>query len=99
MKQTELPSHETAILARLVGPDDPELPPAAIKGILTLAFGRVDQDRMHLLAARARAGALTARERAEVEAYSRVNSLLGILKSNARRALRRRGTNGKARAH
>ncbi len=96
MRRTALPSHEVAILARLVGPDQPALSPAAARGILTLTFGPADRDRMHALAAKARAGSLTPDERAEVEAYSRVGSLLGILKSRARRALKRRANNGKA---
>jgi hypothetical protein len=50
------------------------------------------------LAARARAGRLTSAEQAEVEASSRVSSLLDSLKSKARRALQRRGTQGKAKA-
>jgi len=51
---------------------------------------------MDVLAAKARAGTLTSDEQREVEAYSRVSSLLGVLKSKARRALKRRHTNGKA---
>jgi len=51
---------------------------------------------MHALTAKARAGMLTSDEQAEVEAYSRVSSLLGILKSKARRALKRGTSNGKA---
>jgi len=51
---------------------------------------------MPTLAAKARAGTLTSDELAEVEAYSRIGSLLGILKSKARRALKRRASNGKA---
>jgi hypothetical protein len=94
---TAPPSKEAAILARLVGTDEPALSPAAAEGILTLRFSPADKDRMNVLAAKARAGTLTDDEQAEVEAYSRVGSLLGILKSKARRALKRRGTNGKAR--
>ena len=54
---------------------------------------------MRSLAARARDGALTSDEQAEVEAYSRIGSLLGILKSKARRALKRRTSSGKAKTH
>ena len=54
---------------------------------------------MHDLAAKARAGKLTADEQAEVEAYSRISSLLGILKSKARRTLKPRTTNGKSKTH
>src|SRR5437588_5378032 len=86
MLRTELPTHEAAILARLLGPDNPKLSKATAKGILTLAFSPADKDRMDLLAAKARAGELTDGEQHEVEAYSRISSLLGILKSKARRA-------------
>jgi hypothetical protein len=97
MQRTELPTHEAAILGRLVIPNEPSLSPAAAEGLLALAFDPADKDRMHELAAKARAGALTPQEEAEVVAYSRVGSLLGILHSQARRTLKaRRGTNGKA---
>ena len=95
MRLTESPSHDAAILARLVSPTEPPLSPAAAEGILGLAFSPADRDRMHALAAKARAGTLSEGELAEVEAYSRVGSLLGILKSKARRALKR-AANGKA---
>lgn len=88
MPPTEMPSHDAAILTRLVGPDDHLLPPAAAKGILALAFSQADKERMEVLAGMAREGKLTSGENSEVEAYSRINSLLGILKSKARRALR-----------
>src|SRR5262245_12650536 len=97
MPQTELPNHEAAILTRMVGPDEPNFSPAAAEAILALRFSQADQDRMNTLAAKARAGTLTSQEQAEVEAYSRIGSLVAILKSKARRSLkRRRGTNGKA---
>jgi len=99
MQQTELPYHEAAILTRLVGPDKPVLSSATAKGFLALGFGPADKDRMHDLIAKARAGTLTADEYTEVEAYSRISSLLGILKSKARRVLKRRATNGKAKTH
>jgi hypothetical protein len=96
MHQTELPYHEAAILTRIAGPDNPRLSAATARGILTLGFSPADNDRMHTLAAKAREGTLTSDEQAEVEAYSRVGSLLGILKSKARRALKRRALNGNA---
>jgi hypothetical protein len=80
-------------------PQKSTLSQAAAKGILTLEFNQIDKDRMHFLAAKARAGELTSDEEREVEAYSRVSSLLGILKSKARRALKYRQTNGKAKTH
>jgi hypothetical protein len=96
MQQTELPHHESAILTRLAGADGRALSSATAKGFLALAFSPADIDRMHELAAKAREGMLSADEQAEVEAYSRIGSLLGILKSKARRALKRRTANGNA---
>jgi hypothetical protein len=98
MHPTELPYHEAAILTRIAGPDEPAFSVATAKGILTLGFSPIDKNRMHELAAKARQGKLTAADQAEVEAYSRIGSLLGILKSKARRALKRRTTNGRAKS-
>jgi hypothetical protein len=100
MQRTELPRHEAAILGRLVVPEGLRLSPAVAEGILALEFGQADKERMHQLAAKARAGTLTPQEQAEVEAYSRIGSLLGILQSKVRRALKgRRSGNGKAKPH
>jgi hypothetical protein len=100
MQRTELPYYEAAILGRLVVSAEPSLSPAAAQGLLAVKFDQADKDRMHTLAAQARAGTLTPAEQAEIEAYSRVGSLIGILHSKARRALKGpRGTNGKAKPH
>jgi hypothetical protein len=99
MHRTDLPYHEAAILSRIAGPEERALSAATAKGILTLGFSPADEDRMHALAAKAREGTLTSDEQTEVEAYSRIGSLLGILKSKARRALKRRTSNGKAKTH
>jgi hypothetical protein len=100
MPVTELPNHEAAILRRVIRPEEPPLSAAAARGLLALGFSQADKDRMHEVAAKARAGTLTAEEQAEVEAYSLVSSLIGILHSKARRALKsRRGTNGKPKTH
>src|SRR4051794_40747395 len=95
MPRATFATQDVAILDRLVSTDDPPLSRAVAEGILSLDFSQTDKERMRALTARARAGALTADEQAEVEAYGRVGSLLGILQSRARRALKPRGTNGK----
>jgi hypothetical protein len=95
MQLAELPNTEAAILRRVFGPDDPPLSREAIEGILSLGFKQTDQERMRQLSAKSRAGSLTRKERAEIEAYSRVGSLLGILKSRARRAAKRGNSNGR----
>jgi hypothetical protein len=62
------------------------------------AISFADKRRMHTLAAKARRQ-LTSGEQPKVEAYNRIGSLLGILNSKARRALKRRTSNGKAKTH
>ncbi len=99
MPLTERPTKEAAIIARLDIPERPPLSSEAAEGILAVGFSRADQERMNVLAAKARAGTLTPDEQAEAEAYSHIGSLLGILKSKARQALKQRGTNGKAKQH
>ncbi len=95
MRQTEPLYHEAAIMTRLAGPDEPGFS-AAVKAILTLGYSPADKDCMHTLAAKAREGKLTPDGHAEVEAYSRVGSPLGILKSKAHRALNHPTTTRKA---
>lgn len=100
MQLSPTTNHETAILARVVAPDEPTLSPAAAEAFLAMGFSPTDQERANALAAKARAGTLTTQEQAEVEAYSRINSLLTILQSKARQSLKgRRRTNGKPRSH
>jgi hypothetical protein len=99
MKQIELPFYDADILDRLEWPGEKPLTASAANAILRFRFSALDLDRMHKLAAKARAGALNSDEQALVEAYSRVGSLLGILKSKARLALKRRNVNGKAKTN
>jgi hypothetical protein len=94
-EQATLPHHEAAILGRLITPEENSFSPAAAKAILTLGYAKTDKERMQQLAAKAREGTLSSQELAEVEAYSRIGSLLGVLKSKARRALKGRTSNGK----
>jgi hypothetical protein len=88
MQLTELPTKEAAIIARLDISDRLPLSPEAAEGILAIGFSQADKERMDALAAKARKGTLTEDERAEAEAFSRISSLLGILKSKARQSLR-----------
>ena len=56
--------------------------------ILKLRFSTAQRERMDELAAKARAGTLTAEEADEAERFERVGGLLSILKSRARIAAR-----------
>lgn len=62
--------------------------PDAARGVLTLDFTSAQRDRMHQLAEKARRGELNESEKIEVDNYERIGSLLSILQSRARMALR-----------
>jgi hypothetical protein len=82
-----LPS-EVVILARVLSKDNSRLPPAMARYLLTLQFSEDDRVRMHDLAVRNQEDKLSAVEKEELLAFSKVGTLLSILKSNARLALR-----------
>ncbi len=78
---------ETAILARLIRPDDDDLPAAAAEAWLKVRFEEHDLDRIHELLTRNQADALTPSERDELETYLRVSSFLDLMHAKARRSL------------
>ena len=78
--------HESAIMERLI------LSPEKAEAIVSLAFAPVDQARMRELMDSNNQRSLTDSERAEMEGFRRVGTLLGILQARARLTL------GKARA-
>jgi hypothetical protein len=81
-------NNEATILDRLLAPERPALTREAAESILALEFGPEDKARLDALAARARAGTLTPEEQREIDAYSRVGSLVSILTSKARLSLK-----------
>ena len=66
-----------------------DLTPQAAEGLLTVGFSAEQKDRMSKLAAKARNGELSVSEKAEADNYEQISSLLGILQSRARVALKR----------
>lgn len=76
--------HEASIFDGL----DAEMSPAAASAILSFGFSSDQQNRMSELAAKARDGAMTSDERAEADSFERVSSLIGMLQSKARIALK-----------
>lgn len=82
-------STQADILVRLIHPDRDDLPEAAARFILALDLSPEDHEHVDDLAAKARAGTLTPAEQEELDNYERVNNLIGILKSKARRSLKR----------
>lgn len=82
-------STEAAILGRLIHPERADLSPEAARSILGLEFEEADRDRMHELAQRAQAGTLSDAELSELDAYRRVGRLFEVMRSKARRSLKR----------
>jgi hypothetical protein len=82
------PLSETAILARLIRPDDDNLPAAAAQVWLNIRFERHDLDRIHELLTKNQDDALTPAERAEMEIYLHVSSFLDLMHAKARRSLK-----------
>ena len=66
------------------------LSPEKAEAIVSLAVSPEDQERMRELMERNNQGTLTDSERAEMEGFRRVGTLLGILQSRARLALVKR---------
>lgn len=63
------------------------MPPSVAEEVLKWGFSDADRERMSELAAKARQGTLDEDEAAAVDAYERVSSFLGLMKSKARRSL------------
>lgn len=80
-----------AIWARLFQSIQPALSAEAARALLALDFPPEDKARLRELSAKARAGELTDLEQAELETYGQLGSIVSILKSKARVALRNAG--------
>jgi hypothetical protein len=84
MPGTPVENFEFEILKRMIAPT---MESAFATEVLRWRFSDEDRSRSEVLAEKARAGVLTAVEGMEANAYGRVGSLIGILKSKARRSL------------
>src|SRR5262245_25134970 len=97
MQTTQNDTSEAAIFSRVIEPENAMVSPEAARSILALDVCPAERQRMQELGVKARAGILTAEEQEELDNYGRVGSLLGIMKSKARRSLaNRRPSNGSA---
>ena len=85
------PTHEVEILARTIRPNSADLSEDAARSLLALQLTAADRDRVNQLAAKGREGSLSEQERAELDEYERVASLLELLQSKARLSLKRAG--------
>jgi hypothetical protein len=79
------------ILARTIMPNEGNLPVEAARSILHFRLAQADYERVNALAAKARAGTLTAEERAELDEYERITCLVELMQSKARLSLKRAG--------
>jgi hypothetical protein len=79
--------NEVTILARILGNENGQLPADLARYILDLNVSERDKARMHDLAVRNQADALTPAEKEELLGFAKATSLLSILKSKARRTL------------
>jgi hypothetical protein len=80
--------YEASLLGRILTNDQDELPRHVARYLARIGFSRVDKERMHDLAVRNQASALSDEEKVELFAYARVGTVLAFLKSKARRALK-----------
>jgi hypothetical protein len=81
---------EVEILARVLGDERGRWSVSMARHILSRGFNDVDKARMHDLATRNQDDALSEAEKDELFSYVRAGDLLSILKSQARRVLRKR---------
>jgi hypothetical protein len=79
---------EAAILARILGNDQEQLPREMARYLLTLGFSDRDKARMHSLAVRNQEDILPSAEKEELLGYAKAGTVLSILKSKARRVLK-----------
>jgi hypothetical protein len=78
------PNSESAILARILQADAPELTPEAARYWLSVTLPARDQDRVEELSVKAQAGSLSADESQELDHYLDIGFLLGTLQAKAR---------------
>ena len=75
---------------RVLSHDNGQLSHELSSYLLSVGFNEDDKMRMHDLAVPNQKGALSPAEKDELFAYAKAGTLLSILKSKARRALRRK---------
>jgi hypothetical protein len=78
---------EADILAEVIAPGQPGLPPAFAQSILELAFTDQAKSRMDELAEKNSQGAATGDERDEMGKYMRVGNFINLMQAKARRSL------------
>jgi hypothetical protein len=87
MSTTHASENEVAVLARILGNGDGQIPAEYARHLLDLQVSDADKARMQELLVRNQEDALSPAEKEEMFAFAKATSLLGILKSKARRTL------------
>jgi len=80
---------DAAVLARLIRPNDDDLPAEEAKALLNIRFDSRELDRIHELVTKNQDDALTPAERADLESYLRVSSFVDLMHAKARRSLKK----------
>ena len=80
----------TSILESLIEPEAGSFSADLARYVLSLGFSKRQKARCEALSYKAQTGDLTEREAAELDEFLQANSLLIVLKSKARRSLKRR---------
>ncbi len=91
MITTATADYGSEILVRTIKPHDGGLSTEAARAMLGFRLSQDDTSRVNDLAAKARAGTLTAEERTELGDYERITALLEIMQSKARVSLKQAG--------
>lgn len=79
--------HGSAVLDEMLEPVSRSLGLKTARALAALRVGARMQARVEILADKCNEGELTAKERAEYEAYVQASTLIGILQAKARRIL------------
>jgi len=87
MTATTFPTHQAEIWNRALDQQPQGLSPEVAKYFLGLSLAHADEDRVNLLAAKARADTLTPAEAAELDDYRKCLRLMDVIKLRARLAL------------
>ena len=80
---------DAAILAKLIRPNDDDLPAPEAQALLNIRFGKRELDRIHELVTKNQDDALTAPEKADLESYLRVSAFIDLVHAKAHRSLKK----------
>jgi hypothetical protein len=88
--ETQIPhTGDAAVLARLIRPNDDNLPAAEAKALLNIRFDSHELDRIHELVTKNQDDVLTPTEKADLESYLRVSAFVDLMHAKARRSLKK----------